>query len=152
MISSCWYGIYWIIYNIHSHFTSIFFLICRWVDLWENIKKVLPWQLNGPVWRTEWLKKSTQERQGNSCIQKFRCTEIQIYKNLNVQKLKSTKIQIYKNSDLQKFRYTKIQMYKNSGIQKFRYTKIQIYKNSDDIKLVQQLKQPLLLNSGEFPV
>lgn len=75
-----------------------------------------------------------------------------IYKNLNVQKLKSTKIQIYKNSDLQKFRYTKIQMYKNSGIQKFRYTKIQIYKNSDDIKLVQQLKQPLLLNSGEFPV
>lgn len=45
-----------------------------------------------------------------------------------------------------------MQMYKNSGIQKFRYTKIQIYKNSDDIKLVQQLKQPLLLNGGEFPV
>lgn len=43
-------------------------------------------------------------------------------------------------------------MYKNSGIQKFRYTKIQIYKNSDDIKLVQQLKQPLLLNVNEFPV
>lgn len=70
-----------------------------------------------------------------------------MYKNSNQQKFRSTKIQICK-----KFRYTKIQMYKNSGIQKFRYTKIQIYKNSDDIKLVQQLKQPLLLNGGEFPV
>lgn len=65
-----------------------------------------------------------------------------MYKNSNQQKFWSTKIQICKNSDIQKFR----------GIQKFRYTKIQIYKNSDDIKLVQQLKQPLLLNGGEFPV
>lgn len=117
----------WIIYNIHSHFTSIFFLICRWVDLWENIKKVLPWQLNGPVWRTEWLKKSTRERQGNSCIQKFRCTKIQMYrnsemyKNSNQQKFRSTKIQICENSDIQKFRSTKIQVYKNSDIQKFRW-------------------------------
>lgn len=59
---------------------------------------------------------------------------------------------MYKNSNQQKFRSTKIQICKNSDIQKFRYTKIQIYKNSDDIKLVQQLKQPLLLNGGEFPV
>lgn len=121
----------WIIYNIHSHFTSIFFLICRWVDLWENIKKVLPWQLNVPVWRTEWLKKSTQERQGNSCIQKFRCTKIQMYRNSDIWKFKCTKTQINKNSDLQKFRSAKIQIYKNSDVQKFRYTKIQIYKNSD---------------------
>lgn len=64
-----------------------------------------------------------------------------MYKNSNQQ-----------NSDLQKFRSAKIQIYKNSDVQKFRYTKIQIYKNSDDIKLVQQLKQPLLLNGGEFPV
>lgn len=70
-----------------------------------------------------------------------------MYKNSNQQKFRSTKIQ-----DIQKFRCTKIQVYKNSGMQKFRYTKIQIYKNSDDIKLVQQLKQPLLLNGGEFPV
>lgn len=75
-----------------------------------------------------------------------------MYKNSNQQKFRSTKIQICKNSDIQKFRCTKIQVYKNSGIQKFRYTKIQIYKNSDDIKLVQQLKQPLLLNGSEFPV
>lgn len=59
---------------------------------------------------------------------------------------------MYKNSNQQKFRSTKIQNCKNSDIQKFRCTKIQIYKNSDDIKLVQQLKQPLLLNGGEFPV
>lgn len=59
---------------------------------------------------------------------------------------------MYKNSNQQKFRSAKIQIYKNSDVQKFRYTKIQIYKNSDDIKLVQQLKQPLLLNGGEFPV
>lgn len=59
---------------------------------------------------------------------------------------------MYKNSNQQKFRSTKIQICKNSDIQKFRCTKIQIYKNSDDIKLVQQLKQPLLLNGGEFPV
>lgn len=59
---------------------------------------------------------------------------------------------MYKNSNQQKFRSTKIQICKNSGIQKFRLTKIQIYKNSDDIKLVQQLKLPLLLNGGEFPV
>lgn len=64
-----------------------------------------------------------------------------MYKNSNQQKFRSTKIQICKNSDIQ-----------NSDVQKFRYTKIQIYKNSDDIKLVQQLKQPLLLNGGEFPV
>lgn len=51
---------------------------------------------------------------------------------------------MYKNSNQQKFRSTKIQICKNSDIQKFRCTKIQIYKNSDDIKLVQQLKQPLL--------
>lgn len=121
----------WIIYNIHSHFTSIFFLICRWVDLWENIKKVLPWQLNGPVWRTEWLKKSTQERQGNSCIQKFRCTKIQMYRNSDIWKFKCTKTQINKNSNQQKFRSTKIQICKNSDIQKFRCTKIQVYKNSD---------------------
>lgn len=67
-----------------------------------------------------------------------------MYKNSNQQKFRSTKIQICKNSDIQKFRCTKIQVYKNSDIQ--------IYKNSDDIKLVQQLKQPLLLNGGEFPV
>lgn len=121
----------WIIYNIHSHFTSIFFLICRWVDLWENIKKVLPWQLNGPVWRTEWLKKSTQERQGNSCIQKFRCTKIQMYRNSDIWKFKCTKTQINKNSNQQKYRSTKIQICKNSDIQKFRCTKIQVYKNSD---------------------
>lgn len=59
---------------------------------------------------------------------------------------------MYKNSNQQKFRSTKIQICKNSDIQKFRCTKIQIYKNSDDIKLVQQLKQPLLLNGSEFPV
>lgn len=70
-----------------------------------------------------------------------------MYKNSNQQKFRSTKIQICKNSDIQKFRCTKIQVYKNSDIQKFRFTKI-----SEDIKLVQQLKQPLLLNGGEFPV
>lgn len=70
-----------------------------------------------------------------------------MYKNSNQQKFRSTKIQICKNSDIQKFRCTKIQVYKNSDIQKFRFAK-----NSDDIKLVQQLKQPLLLNGGEFPV
>lgn len=59
---------------------------------------------------------------------------------------------MYKNSNQQKFRSTKIQICENSDIQKFRCTKIQIYKNSDDIKLVQQLKQPLLLNGSEFPV
>lgn len=59
---------------------------------------------------------------------------------------------MYKNSNQQKFRSTKIQICKNSDIQKCRYTKIQVYKNSDDIKLVQQLKEPLLLNGGEFPV
>lgn len=59
---------------------------------------------------------------------------------------------MYKNSNQQKFRSTKIQICKNSDIQKFRCTKIQIYKNSDDNKLVQQLKQPLLLNGGEFLV